>query len=119
MVAALQRIAAETIDIEAGTADNQDMQLPLRLIHQPFQIISPGTVFVYLVKDEPSRSRQFPAQDGFTVSGHIPVEIEPGFAGNLPRHGRLADLAGTGHKNHFSKQVGAHLCGQVACFHEY
>ena len=119
MVAALQRIAAETIDIEAGTADNQDMQLPLRFIHQPFQIIAPGTVFVYLVKDEPSCGRQFPAQDGFAVSGHIPIEIETGFAGNLPRHGRLADLAGAGHKNHFPAQVGVHLFSQVACFHEY
>ena len=105
VVAALQRVAAEAVEIEAGAARDQDPLARAPPVVQTLEPVPPAAVLVDLVEHPELRDRQLAPQDALAVLGHVPVEVPGLGTGDAPGQGRLADLPRSGDEDHLPRQV--------------
>lgn len=75
VITALQRIAAETIEIKAPASGDQNLLPSRSLVEQSFEVVPPLAIFVELVEDPELRHRQLPAEDPLAVLRGVPAEI--------------------------------------------
>jgi len=115
MVTALQRIAAEAVQVEPPAAGDEDLLAARPAVVEPLQVIAPAAVLVDLVEDPQPSRRQLAAQDVLAVRGDVPVQVGRACARQAERERGLADLARSGDERHLAREVGAQRGGEVPC----
>ena len=116
VVAALQRVAAEAVEVEPSAAGDEDALSAPTAVVQTLEIVAPAPVLVELVEHPELRGRQLPTQDALAVPGNVPVEVPGPSTGQAQRERRLADLARPGDEDHLPAQIFAELRQEVASY---
>jgi hypothetical protein len=119
MVAALQRIASEPVQVQAPAARHQDALPGPAAVVDALEVVPPPPVLVDFVEHPEASARQAPPQDPFAVLRDVPVQVPGAAAGKREREGGLADLARPRHEDHLARQVLGDLRREVARLHRH
>ena len=93
LVAALQRIAAKTVQIKPAASGNQDPLVRLAGVVQALEPVAPVPVLVDFIERPEIRIRQIALENTTAAFVHAPVQISIPGARQAFRQGGLADLA--------------------------
>ena len=114
MVAALQRIAAEAVEVELGAARDQDLLAGLLVVVETLQVVPPFAVLVQLVERPQLRYRKLTAEDAIAVLRHIPRQVAALAAGQRARERRLPDLPRARDEDHLPAEIPLHGAREIA-----
>jgi hypothetical protein len=77
-VAPLQRVAAETVQVQTRRPGDQNALVPAMLVEQALQVVAPTPKLVDLVEEPEITRRQLVAQDRPPVGPDVVVELTGG-----------------------------------------
>src|ERR1700693_3290441 len=100
VVASLERIATEAVEVQTSAPRDQDALAPARRVVQALEEVAPGAVLVDLVEEPRLRRRQLAPEDRIPVGRNIEVEVSSGITDDHLAELRLAHLSWTADKDH-------------------
>jgi hypothetical protein len=108
VIAALERVGAPPVHVEAGAAGNEEAEMVAVLVEFAFEPSLPAPPLVQLVEnDERLPARPTRGANLLAVGAVVPAQVEPAFPGRQDPLGerRLADLARSGDEDHLAREV--------------
>ena len=113
VVAALQGLATEAIEVESPAAGHQDALAAAAAVVEALEIVPPAPVPVDFVEHPERRRRELAAEDPLAALGHVPVQVALRGARDVERQRGLSDLTRPGDEDHLAGQVAGDLTQQV------
>ena len=114
VVAALQRIAAKAVHVEACAPGHQDPDAPRSRVIQALEVVAPAPVLVDLVEHPQSGRRQLAAEDALAMLCNVPVEVAGSRVRQRERKRGLADLTWPSYKHHLPGEIPPDLWREIA-----
>src|SRR5258708_1384802 len=105
VVASLQRITTEAVEIQARASRHQDALAPASRVVQAFEVVAPGAVLLDLVEKPRCRRRQLALEDRIAVSRNVEVEVGGRIADDHLAELCLAHLPRPADEDHLAREI--------------